>query len=44
MDDMGLKLPPTHVDIADIRRKYHAAEREEKGGGKRQTKDAKKAG
>jgi PPK2 family polyphosphate:nucleotide phosphotransferase len=27
MDDMGLKLPPTRVDIADIRRKYHAAER-----------------
>jgi PPK2 family polyphosphate:nucleotide phosphotransferase len=26
MDDMGLKLPPTQVDIADIRRKYHAAE------------------
>jgi polyphosphate kinase 2 (PPK2 family) len=23
---MGLKLPPTNVDIADIRRKYHAAE------------------
>jgi hypothetical protein len=29
MDEMGLKLPPTHVDIAAIRRKYHAAEREE---------------
>ena len=42
MDEMGLKLPPTHVDIADIRRKYHAAERKEKGG-KRRTKDAKKA-
>ena len=26
MDGLGLKLPPTHVDIADIRRKYHAAE------------------
>src|SRR5262249_46783231 len=25
MDEMGLKLPPTHVDTADIRRKYHAA-------------------
>jgi hypothetical protein len=35
---MGLKLPPTRVNIADIRRKYHAAEREEKGG-KRNTKD-----
>ena len=44
MDEMGLKLPPTHVDIVDIRRKYHAAEREEEGGGKRRTNDAKKAG
>jgi PPK2 family polyphosphate:nucleotide phosphotransferase len=34
MDDMGLKLPPTHVDIAAIRRKFHAAEREEKGSAK----------
>src|SRR5208337_4321523 len=33
MDEMGLKLPPTRVNIADIRRKYHAAEREVKGGG-----------
>jgi PPK2 family polyphosphate:nucleotide phosphotransferase len=32
MGEMGLKLPPTHVDIADIRRKYHAAEVEEKRG------------
>src|SRR5712692_11009607 len=44
MDEMGLKLPPAHVDIAAIRRKYHVAEREEKGGGKRGAKDAKKAG
>ena len=29
MDEMGLKLPPTQVDIADIRRKYHAAEQKE---------------
>ena len=43
MDEMGLKLPPTRVNIVDIRRKYHAAEREEKGG-QRRTKDAKKAG
>ena len=28
MDEMGLKLPPTRVDIADIRRKYHAAKNE----------------
>jgi PPK2 family polyphosphate:nucleotide phosphotransferase len=25
MENMGLKLPPTRVDIDDIRRKYHAA-------------------
>src|SRR6476619_4445605 len=31
MDEMGLKLPPTHVDIAGVRRKFHAAEREQKG-------------
>ena len=30
MDEMGLKLPPTHVDIAAIRRKFHAAERDGK--------------
>src|SRR5262245_19329114 len=28
MDEMGLKLPPTRVDLADIRRKYHAAKLE----------------
>ena len=31
MDERGLQLPATRVDIADIRRKYHAAEREEQG-------------
>ena len=31
IDDMGLKLPPPRVDLAVIRRKYHAAEREEDG-------------
>ena len=41
MDEMGLKLPPARVDIADIRRKYHAAKREEKNGGTRQTKASK---
>jgi hypothetical protein len=25
MDEMGLKLPPPRVDLAAIRRKYHAA-------------------
>jgi len=44
MDDMGLKLPPTHVDIAEIRRKYHAADGEEKpGGGLRVKKNIKLA-
>jgi len=43
MDEMGLKLPPTRVNIADIRRSYHAAELEEKGGGKRRTEEVAKA-
>jgi PPK2 family polyphosphate:nucleotide phosphotransferase len=30
MAEMGLKLPPTRVDLTDIRKKYHAAEIEEK--------------
>ena len=38
MDEMGLKLPPTRVDLAGIRRKYHAAEREAKRDGKRASK------
>ena len=42
MDDLGLKLPPTHIDIADIRRKYHAAARERKIGDQRRTKKADK--
>jgi PPK2 family polyphosphate:nucleotide phosphotransferase len=42
MDEMGLKLPPARVDIADIRRKYHAAKREEKNAGTRRTKASKK--
>ena len=33
MDEMRLKLPAAHIDIADIRSKYHAAEAEEKPGG-----------
>ena len=43
MGEMGLKLPPTHVDMADIRGKFHAAESEAKDGEKRRTKGAKKA-
>src|SRR5262245_3500632 len=40
MDEMGLKLPPTRVNIGDVRRKYHAAMRAQakqgsKSGGKR---------
>lgn len=41
MDELGLKLPPPHVDIAAIRRKFHAAEREEKAGTKGAKADAK---
>jgi PPK2 family polyphosphate:nucleotide phosphotransferase len=37
MDEMGLKLPPTRVDIAAIRRKYHAAELEGKKRGRKST-------
>jgi PPK2 family polyphosphate:nucleotide phosphotransferase len=29
MEDMGLKTPPAQVDIAEIRRRYHAAEKEQ---------------
>ena len=28
MEEMGLRTPPPRVDLAEIRRKYHAAERE----------------
>jgi len=35
MDEMSLRLPPTRVDIAAVRRKFHAAEREDKGPTKR---------
>jgi PPK2 family polyphosphate:nucleotide phosphotransferase len=44
MDEMGLKLPPAQVNIAEIRRKYHAAVREAKAGGKPAAKAAKAAG
>lgn len=43
MGEMGLKLPPTHVDMADIRRKFHTAESEAKDHEKHRTKGAKKA-
>lgn len=32
MKDLGLKLPPTRVDIADIRQKYHEADVEAREG------------
>jgi hypothetical protein len=41
MEEMGLTLPPTHVNIDDIRRKFHAAETEQRGGGKQKMKNAK---
>ncbi len=34
LEDMNLKLPPSTVDIAEIRRKYHAAEAEGRPGSK----------
>ena len=42
MDEMGLQLPATQVDIAEIRRKYHTAEREEKVGERRHETNANK--
>jgi PPK2 family polyphosphate:nucleotide phosphotransferase len=41
MDEMGLKLPPTHVDIAAIRHQFHVAQIKERGG-KRQTNETAK--
>ena len=38
MDEMGLKLPPTRVDLADMRSKYHAAKLKEKSGRKHHAK------
>lgn len=40
MDEMGLKLPPTHVDIEEIHKKYHAAEQEQ---GKKSGKNNKES-
>jgi len=39
LDDMGLTLPPPRVDIADIRRKFHAAEKESKRGSGRSKRE-----
>jgi PPK2 family polyphosphate:nucleotide phosphotransferase len=43
MEDMGLKLPPAQVDIADIRQKYHAAVRDAKKDEKRRAKHVEPA-
>ena len=43
MEDMGLKLPPAQVNIADIRRKYHAAVRDAEKDGKRRAKHVEAA-
>ena len=43
MDEMGLKLPPPHVDIAAIRRKYHVAQIKERGGKRRTNETVKVA-
>ena len=40
MDEMGLAMPSPRIDIAEMRRKYHAAERQEQPGEKRHKKDA----
>jgi PPK2 family polyphosphate:nucleotide phosphotransferase len=42
MSEMGLELPPTRVDIRDIRSRYHAAERQEMASG-RPEKTSRKA-
>ena len=44
MEDMGLKLPATQVNIADIRRKYHAAVRDAKKEAKSDAKNDTKNG
>jgi PPK2 family polyphosphate:nucleotide phosphotransferase len=40
MSEMGLKLPPTRVNIKDIRRKYHSAKKEEEARGKHRANQA----
>ena len=38
LEDMDLKLPPTQVDIAEIRRKYHAAAAQQERRGQKHPK------
>jgi PPK2 family polyphosphate:nucleotide phosphotransferase len=42
MEGLQMSYPKPTVDLAEIRRKYHAAKREEKGGGRQRSKDTKK--
>jgi PPK2 family polyphosphate:nucleotide phosphotransferase len=42
MNEMGLKLPPTHVDIGEISRKYHAAVMAQRNAGGKQRAGRKK--
>jgi PPK2 family polyphosphate:nucleotide phosphotransferase len=42
LEEMGLKLPPAQVDIAEIRRKYHAAVAEQQGRRGKPIKGARK--
>jgi Polyphosphate kinase 2 (PPK2) len=42
MEDMDLKLPPAQVDIAEIRRKYHAAAQEQEQRGHKSPKASQK--
>jgi PPK2 family polyphosphate:nucleotide phosphotransferase len=43
MEGLQMSYPKPTVDLAEIRRKYHAAERDGKDGGEQQPKDAKKS-
>ena len=42
LEDMELKLPPTRVDIADIRRKYHTAQAQQARRGHKPPKQSRK--
>jgi PPK2 family polyphosphate:nucleotide phosphotransferase len=44
MDEMGLKLPPPRVDLAAIRRKYHAAAMAQRDGDRQKPAGRTKAG
>jgi hypothetical protein len=43
LEEMGLKLPPTQVDIAAIRREYHAAAVEQARRNRREAKEPPQA-